>query len=135
MKTEQISGLAIKRLIEDKSHQASLLSKEEEDEYEKLDASLRLAIDRVFHTFTKVDESTYFQSDDWWPNHLRGVELAESLYSEDLLLKLQGLLSGRYAGFRIILHIYSDLSIGSPHKLSALVAATNIWITHENIGT
>lgn len=122
-------------MISDPKHIENISDSIAEKKYEKTDWDLQKKIQMVFESFSAPRDS-YFQIEDWWPNHLRGVELNYDLFRDELFLSLMSLLNDSYPKFRIILHFYTNFDLGSNHICSILIdGGKTIFGTRENIGT
>ena len=122
-------GLAkFNSLVSDESAVVHFANKTEEREYERLDAQLIKRIQRIYDWSGHREGDGIHHIEDWWPNHLRGLESDPSLFQLSLLLRLQDLLTGRLKRWRIIIHYYHGLK-GSQGCGSALVLSDRILAT------
>ena len=111
--------------VYDESTTVKFANKQEEDRYVALDTELIERIKQVFESFGVREGKDVHHIEDWWPNHLRGVECDPSHFRADLLGQLQALLTGEFASWRIIIHFYRGLS-GSADCGSSLLLSDRI---------
>ena len=86
--------------LDDESAVVRFANKAEETTYERLDSQLIEHIKEAYTAFGIRDGIHHIE--DWWPNHLRGVESDPIHFRADLLRRLQALLRGEFAPWRIV---------------------------------
>jgi hypothetical protein len=85
-------------------------NQQEEDGYVALDTRLIESIKRVYESFGIEEGKGVHHIEDWWRNHLRGVECDPLHFRADILTELQTLLTGACACWRIVIHYYRGMS-------------------------
>jgi hypothetical protein len=118
---------SLAEVLEDNSAIAHFANKAEEAAYEQLDSRLIEQI-RITTEALHLSEGVY-QIEDWWPNHLRGIESSPQYFRRDLLDRLRGLLAGDFVPWRIVIHYYEGPS--NEDRGSALILSDRILATHS----
>jgi len=118
---------SLSEVLEDKSAIAHFANKAEEASYEQIDSRL---IEQIRTTTEALHLSEgVCQIEDWWPNHLRGIESSPQYFRRDLLERLRHLLVGDFVPWRIVIHYYEGPS--NEDRGSALILSDRILATHS----
>ena len=110
-------------VLDDESAIISFANKSEEEVYVRLDSQLIEQIRTTSQTLDMADG--VYQIEDWWPNHLRGIESSPPYFRRELLDRLRALLVGELAPWRIVIHYYE----GPTDHGSALILSDRILAT------
>lgn len=118
---------SLTEVLDDESAIIRFANQAEEEAYEHLDSQLIEQIQTTSEALSVADG--IYQIEDWWPNHLRGIESSPSYFRRDLLERLQALLVGKFAPWRIVIHYYEGPS--NEDRGSALILSDRILATSE----
>jgi hypothetical protein len=124
------------RIDDEVSDEAAIVrfaTEQEKERYVALDTQLIEKIKYVYESFSIREGDGVHHIEDWWHNHLRGVECDPMHFRIDILARLQELLTGDWARWRIIIHYYGGLS-GAAACGSALVLSDRVLATTEMKG-
>jgi hypothetical protein len=114
--------------VSDEAAVVTFANQQEEERYVALDSQLIESIKRVYESFGVREGNGVHHIEDWWRNHLRGVECDPAHFRSELPARLQALLTGEWARWRIIIHYFRGLS-GAADCGSALVLPDRILAT------
>ena len=116
-KTQRVvSPKEFDKRFQDEALIAEFSSPQEEEAYERRDASLiRLIRKEIRQHFGRNAKRQPYVLDDWWPNHTRYIDVTPAHCTAAFLIALRRLLNNEYKDFRIQICVYEDMMDGKTY--------------------